>query len=355
MNELTDPKKRSYDALLRGLLDAYSPSHYERPASEYLTRWMQSVGYDRAFVDEAGNAVGILGDGPHEIVLLGHIDTVPGKIDVQVRGGKLYGRGSVDAKGPLATFAAAAIEAGRQPGWRVIVIGAVEEEAATSKGARHAITQYHPALCIIGEQSPWDRVTLGYKGRLLLDYRVSRTLSHTAGPARSAPEQAVEFWNAVQHEAATINAGRVKAFDQVLPSLRNIRSADDGFCETAEMTLGFRLPLDMPPAELRPRLLAHVADAESAPEITFRGDEVAYRAEKNTPLVRAFNNAIRDEGSKPGYLYKTGTSDMNVVGPVWQCPIAAYGPGDSALDHTPDEHIVLHDYHKGIAVLANVL
>src|SRR5207248_3289374 len=158
------------DSLLTGLLEAYSPSHEERQASEYLVAWMRSAGYDQAFVDDSGNAVGILGDGPQDIVLLGHIDTVPGYITVEPRDGKLFGRGSVDAKGPLATFAAATASAGRQLGWRIVVIGAVEEEAASSKGARYAATQYHPALCVIGEPSQWDRVTLGYKGRLLLDY-----------------------------------------------------------------------------------------------------------------------------------------------------------------------------------------
>jgi [amino group carrier protein]-lysine/ornithine hydrolase len=46
---------------------------------------------------------------------------------------------------------------------------------------------------------------------------------------------------------------------------------------------------------------------------------------------------------------------MNVVGPVWQCPIVAYGPGDAALDHTPGEHIALSEYAQGIAVLERVL
>ena len=46
---------------------------------------------------------------------------------------------------------------------------------------------------------------------------------------------------------------------------------------------------------------------------------------------------------------------MNVVGPVWQCPILAYGPGDSSLDHTPHEQIDLADYHRAIAVLTAVL
>jgi LysW-gamma-L-lysine carboxypeptidase len=46
---------------------------------------------------------------------------------------------------------------------------------------------------------------------------------------------------------------------------------------------------------------------------------------------------------------------MNVVGPVWNCPIVAYGPGDSLLDHTPNEHIVLAEYLQSIAILQTVL
>jgi LysW-gamma-L-lysine carboxypeptidase len=46
---------------------------------------------------------------------------------------------------------------------------------------------------------------------------------------------------------------------------------------------------------------------------------------------------------------------MNVVGPAWGCPIVAYGPGDSSLDHTPDEHIEVEEFLQGIAVLARAL
>jgi LysW-gamma-L-lysine carboxypeptidase len=46
---------------------------------------------------------------------------------------------------------------------------------------------------------------------------------------------------------------------------------------------------------------------------------------------------------------------MNVVGPQWNCPILAYGPGDSSLDHTPDEHIELGEYQKAIDILGDVL
>jgi len=57
----------------------------------------------------------------------------------------------------------------------------------------------------------------------------------------------------------------------------------------------------------------------------------------------------------PGFVLKTGTSDMNVVAPVWRCPIVAYGPGDSALDHTPHEHVSIDEYWRAILVLEAML
>lgn len=308
--------------------------------------------------DEVGNAVGILDGGPtpdghpaQEIVLLGHIDTVPGFPPVEVRHGKLYGRGAVDAKGPLAAFAVAAATVGPQPGWRIVVVGAVEEEAATSKGARHIVGQHTPALAVIGEPTGWGRVALGYKGRLLADVTMQRTMSHTAGPAASAPELTVGYWQRVSARLAELNAGRERVWDQVQATLRGFDSTDDGLLETAHLRLGFRLPLDVGPDELK-RLLRSL-DGNGV--LAFHGEELAYRSEKNTPLVRAFLAAIRGQGGAPGFVVKTGTSDMNVVGPIWRCPILAYGPGDSSLDHTPEEHVEIAEWERGVAVLADAL
>jgi LysW-gamma-L-lysine carboxypeptidase len=81
----------------------------------------------------------------------------------------------------------------------------------------------------------------------------------------------------------------------------------------------------------------------------------AWACEKNTPLVRVFLSGIRSQGGEPRFVYKTGTSDLNIVAPAWKCPALVYGPGDSALDHTPNEHIVLEDYSRAVKVLCSVL
>jgi len=46
---------------------------------------------------------------------------------------------------------------------------------------------------------------------------------------------------------------------------------------------------------------------------------------------------------------------MNVLAPHWPVPMVAYGPGDSALDHTPFEHVLIPEFEKGVAVLKEAL
>ena len=41
---------------------------------------------------------------------------------------------------------------------------------------------------------------------------------------------------------------------------------------------------------------------------------------------------------------------MNILGHAMNLPIVTYGPGDSRLDHTTDEHIVIADYLNAIEV-----
>ena len=151
--------------LIEQLVSIESHSENEAAAVQFLVKQFQQLGYDEAYVDDAGNAVGIRGPASAEttVVLLGHIDTVPGNPPVRVENGILHGRGSVDAKGPLATFAIAGAQTHLPSSQcRLVVIGAVEEESATSKGARQAATDFQADYCVIGEPSSSKAITLGY-------------------------------------------------------------------------------------------------------------------------------------------------------------------------------------------------
>ncbi len=340
--------------LLQDMISVPSVSRHERAAVEFLVAQMASLGM-RASIDEAGNAVGILGegDGTRDIVLLGHIDTVPGDIPVRVERGELWGRGAVDAKGPLAAFVTAASRITPPPGARLIAIGAVEEEVATSKGARFAATQFRPRACVIGEPSAWDCVTIGYKGRLLADVRVEVPCAHPAGPMPTAGEMAADIWIAAKTFADEFNRDRNGVFTQLQAALREIRTSSDGLIETAHMTIGFRLPPGLEAGAVESVILARAASLDA--DVSFRGREHAHVEPRTSPAARAFVNAIRAAGASPSLKVKTGTADMNVVAPVWQCPIVAYGPGDSALDHTPVERLSLDEYLRSVSVLEHAI
>lgn len=337
---------------LEALLRIPSLSGQEGEAAAFLVGHMAAFGW-QAHVDGAGNAVGLVGAGGPLVVLLGHIDTVPGNIPVRVEGGRLYGRGAVDAKGPFATFVQAArrAELAGRLRCRLALVGATEEEAASSRGAHYARDRYAPAFCVIGEPSGWDRVTLGYKGRLVAHYRLEQPAAHSAGELRAAPEAMVDFWRAVEARCAAHNAGRAKLFEQLIPSLRRVASGGDGMADWCEASVGLRLPEGVDPAALA----AELSELAGPASLRFEGGCPAFRSPRTTPLAGAFVRAIRGQGGQPAFLHKTGTADMNVVGPAWGCPIVAYGPGDSRLDHTPDEHVEVEEYLRAIAVLTEVI
>ena len=358
---------------LVGLVSQYSPSGQERDAVEWLVERMKLLGYTEAFIDEAGNAVGVMGKGPKQVVLLGHIDTVPGEINVQTVGGTpsgdsplqnqsslLYGRGSVVAKGPLACFADAVAKVGVKEGWQFVVIGAVEEERE-SEGARFAEKQYKPDFAIIGEPNLWDRIALGYKGSAWATVTVKRGQAHTASGEETAAEAAVEVWLKIKAYVDSFNADKKKVFDQLLLTLRGVDSDSNDFEQWARLKVGVRLPVEVSPEAWYEKLNeitsdSHLHEGDCHLLVEPMGFAIpAWGCEKNTPLVRAFLSGIRSEGGEPRFVYKTGTADLNIVAPAWKCPAVVYGPGDSALDHTPNEHINLEEYAKAVTVLTEAL
>lgn len=321
---------------------------------EWLVAQMKSLGYDEAFIDEAGNAVGVMGKGPKQVVLLGHIDTVPGEIAVRVENNVLCGRGSVDAKGPLACFVDSVAQVGAKDGWQYVVIGAVEEER-NSEGARFVADQYKPDFAIIGEPNQWDRIALGYKGSAWANVTIKRDQSHTASGEETAAEAALEVWLKIKTYVDSFNAEKQKVFDKLLLTLRGMDSDSNDFEQLARLKIGVRLPVEISPENWYEKLKEETLKVSETFRVLVESTGFAvpaWRCEKNTQLVRSFLSEIRSQGGEPRFVYKTGTADLNIVAPVWKCPAVVYGPGDSVLDHTPNEHIDVNDYQKSVSVLS---
>jgi LysW-gamma-L-lysine carboxypeptidase len=176
--------------------------------------------------------------------------------------------------------------------------------------------------------------------------------AHTASGEETAAEAAVEVWLKIKSYVNAYNRDKQKAFDKLLLTLRGMESDSNDFEQWARLKVGIRLPVDVSPDAWYEKLKQLVGNAE----VERTGFPVpAWGCEKNTRLVRSFLSGIRSQGGEPRFVYKTGTADLNIVAPVWKCPAVVYGPGDSALDHTPNEHISLDDYSNSVQVLSNAL
>lgn len=327
--------------LLDRLVRCYSPSGREEAAVRAFLAGARSLGCT-AGVDAAGNGVARVGRGRPETLFLGHIDTVEGERPVRWRGGRLHGRGVVDAKGALAAALVAATRH-RGPG-TVRVVAAVGEET-DSRGARHLLRGRRPDAVIAGEPSGWDGVTVGYKG----DLRLSRTFRgerrHYSAPYRTAADRAVAWCAAVRAWADARTTDSL--FRSVTAKVIAFATGPAGDAESARVTIDLRLPPELTAAVALRSLPADDVDGSPTVEVAIDPCD----AGSQTPVARALIAGVRAAGGRPTIYRKAGTSDLNLVTAAWKVPGAAYGPGDPRLDHTPREALDRAELRRSVDVL----
>jgi [amino group carrier protein]-lysine/ornithine hydrolase len=330
--------------LLHEMVEIPSVSGDERRIAAYLAEVARQHGFDSG-IDAAGNMIASRGPaGAPVIMLIGHMDTVPGDSRPRRTGSLLHGRGTVDAKGPLAAMLCAAASADIGPA-RVVVAGTVQEET-TGHGAEHLGQTHSPAFAIVGEPNGWSGIGIGYKGRITMRYEVDRPACHTASPGEKATEVAIGFWNRVSAYIEDQGASD-GIFDRPVATAYEFT----GTIEHATLEIWCRVPpgFDLPAFE---KFAGQHADGG---ELTICDRTPGIRVSPGNAAVRALCAGIRDQGGQPRLKLKSGTADLNVVGKYWDIPMAVYGPGDSSLDHTDHEHIDLREYATAISVLTSAV
>lgn len=319
----------------------------ERAVAAFVEQ-ARKLGLD-AWRDEVGNAVAVAGRGAREILLVGHIDTVAPPLPVRLAEGVLHGRGAVDAKGPLATFLCAAARLAECATHRIVVVGACDEEGE-SHGARHLLGRHRPEALVIGEPSGTNGVTIGYKGIVKIRYRLEDDLQHTGAPHPSVPDRGLAFWSAVQGYLGQHYGESM--FDMPTVKLNEFQTH---LLPTGRVEVRLSGSARIPPGFDVPAFLEFLHARAGPAELDLPEWSPAWLGEKNAELTRAFVAAIREEGLAPRYVKKTGTSDANLLVPVWNVPCVAYGPGDSTLDHTPHERLEVADFERAVRVVERVL
>jgi [amino group carrier protein]-lysine/ornithine hydrolase len=339
--------------LLEALLRHPSPTGSVGAAARALAALANDAGFTTGR-DDAGSVVMTWGDvGPPiagAVVLLGHLDTVPGGPAVSEADGRLYGRGSVDAKGPLAA-ALAAVSRLPWEGRRVTLVAAVDEEGASNCAAELS-TLAPAAHLIVLEPSGWDAITVGYRGCVRLRLNLEQEAAHHAVPRPSAGDRLVAMLADLRRRleelsVQTRHRAGDRAVDQLQVRVNRLSSDDDGSVERAAAQVEVRLPATVSAEQV----LGLLPRACAGAELVIDSACPAVAVSRSNPVSRALARAVAAHGGSARYTTKTGTSDLNVVLPAWRCPAAVYGPGDSILDHSPHESIEIEELRRGSRVL----
>jgi putative selenium metabolism hydrolase len=365
------------EAFALALVRTPSPSGAEGPVAELVRSELERCGY-AVEVDALGNVIGTLEAGAGPCVLFdAHMDTV-GVTDRsawsfdpegELIGGRLYGRGAMDMKGPLAAVihgvAAARISRGR-----VVVSASIAEEMIEGFATVEVARRVRPDVAVICEATAL-RVAVGQRGRAELVVSVRGRPTHSSRPELGV--NAVEAMADVLRAARDIDlpshpelVGAILVPTEIVSRPYPALSVVPDFCEVIfdRRTLPGEHEADVV-AQLRAVAEAAVAPHGATVEVSigmdrfdsYSGAQVEaanFAAAWFTPpdLAAMVTDAL---GSEPTHwLFCTNGSGTAALG----IATVGYGPGDPSLAHRVDEYIELDELHagaRGYAILAAAL
>ena len=336
--------------VLYELVSIPSPSGEEGKAVNYLLRVADELGLE-AWVDRAGSFYATAPRSQSPVVaLVSHVDTVRDWYPARLEGDTVYGRGAVDAKGPLVSMLMSlALVAATEPEAPVMVAGLVGEEA-DSPGAKYFLRTAPHSIkhIVIGEPTGGTRVAIGYRGSAKIRVVCKGRGGHSASPepGSSALEKAAKLVLELGSRGRSVTETSFTPVQLVAGDGSNIVPM------RAEMLLDTRIPpgksLDDALRELE-ELLPSSCEARPVGEYV-----EPVKVSLNKPVPRALIRAILLAGEKPVPVIKAGTSDMNYLVRLTES-IAAYGPGDPGLAHTRDEKLSLSEIKLAIKVYTETI
>lgn len=332
--------------ILENLIKIYSPSGEERELSDYLVDFLKSNDFN-VEQDRELNVISTLGKGPPYILLTSHMDTVKGKLQFKKEGTKIYGRGACDAKSPLAALLCVFMRfKNKEFKGSLVFAGVTGEEMPNSRGTLELMKKIKADFIFLGEPGSANGVTIGYKGRLLLEVLFKGKASHSSSDEENPILNFIDFSNKVCKLYKEKNIFESLSYS---PTSIYAESESNVLPRECKVTMDFRIPPGLSYKEVF-KEISEIIDGE----VKLLEGVDGVLISKNNIIVKTLVKAIRDKGLLPKYKKKTGTSDMNLLVKLTE-NIVTYGPGDSSLDHTDREFIDIEEYLKSINILESAI
>ena len=321
-------------SLTRQLVDIESISGNEGPVGIFLIEQLRQLGYNVQRTVVEGERANVYATSPQQpspaIVFSTHMDTVPPFIRSSENDQKIYGRGSCDAKGIIATQIAAA-ERLKQEGIYVGLLFLVGEER-DSAGAKVANQQPNGCKFLINGEPTENRIAIASKGALRAELSATGRMAHSAYPELG--ESAIDKLIEALHR---LRAMKLPSDMEIGPSTLNIGLIDGGRApnvipDKAHALLLYRL---IGPSENLRREITQTVGELAKVEFTLEIPFVRLRTFEGLPtMVAAF------------------TTDIPALSD-WGQPLLV-GPGSIHVAHTEGEYVEKKQLHDAVDLYCQV-
>jgi LysW-gamma-L-lysine carboxypeptidase len=357
---------------LKKCIEFYSPSGQEEEYSKFIALFLKKHGFKVIF-DEVGNVIAEKGKGKPEILLVSHLDTIPGELPVIEKDGKIYGRGAVDCKPSLAAmvYSISQVNFEQEDIGKLVFAGIIREEDSLEGAKSFLKSNIQPDCALFGEPTKISQICIGYKGRLCIGYRVLSETGHVASSWQyvNAVEVCLEIWNIIKAvcwqltEKYCPEKQPKKYFNKIIPNLTIISGGVLTNCvpATCEMHVDIRFPPNIKSEILLTEIRKSILDFKQVYEDNMKGkfqvqEHVSsliegFEANGDEMIVGALRWAIFNTTKvKPTLIKKTGTTFINMIGLHYGIPSITFGPGDPKLEHTNEEFIEIEEFIKCIEI-----
>lgn len=373
-----ETEKENLFSLIQRLIQIKSYSGDEKEIVEFIISKMQEYGFDEAFHDGFGNAVGRIGNGPIKIMFDAHVDTVKvtdtetwahPPFEGVIENGKMFGRGVVDEKPAMAGFliAGKVLKAiyGNDFPFTLYVVGSVLEEDADGYPLYHIIANegIKPDFVVLGE--PTDlKVYRGQRGRMELKITATGKSAHGAHNQKGINAiykmqpiiAEIEKLDKKLKPKQPLGKGSITV-SKVVSKAPSVCSVSD-FCQIhldRRMTIGENKNSVV--KELKEIIKKHKSDAKiSIPNvegISWKGTKFSQEAyfptwvyDENHPLVDVAMKTSKEAiGKAKSGVWSFSTNGVATAG-HFGIPTIGFAPGKEELSHSSKEELVLEDLLK---------
>jgi acetylornithine deacetylase len=304
------------------------------------------------------------------LMLNGHLDVVgvEGMVhdpfSAQVRGDRIYGRGSADMKGGVAAMCAAAVKGAQADSTRQILVTAVVDEEYESLGMRALLADGIRADAAIITEPTRLAICPAHRGFVWMDVAVTGRAAH--GSRYDIGVDAITHAGLLLAQLEKLERTRESGPRHQLlgrGSLHASKIQGGVGMSTYPELCSLAIERRTLPGESTENALGEIRDAftkvrsehpQFAARVTLNTAQLPSDVPVDSPIVKRLRGALEREGVPvkiEGLSAWTDAAPLNEAG----IPTICFGPGDIALAHAAEEFVPIEEIDIATRVLTRLV